>query len=123
MYMQTFRTQLRIHSLLPRDLERPSLPNAVTTSPPSLPPPLKRGDGWDQTGKPQALTANSVRERAQQSLDETNKQLKAINVSVWLIKIFCGVMFFVDGLLNECVCYLLVYTYIPASICIMYMYM
>ena len=70
---------------LTRELERQPLPNAVPRSPPSntahIPRSTKagQGQGADKSG---ALTAISVRERAQQSLEDTDGHLKAIDVSV-----------------------------------------
>jgi hypothetical protein len=65
-----------------RDLEKQSLPNTVPTSPPSHSCKGRDGGGG-HTGRPQALTAISVRERAQQSLEESDRQLKTIDDHMW----------------------------------------
>ena len=66
------------YTYLSRDLERQHLPNAVPTSPPVPPPSYKGPNVSGQPGK--ALTPKAVLERTQQSLQENEKQLKAIEV-------------------------------------------
>ena len=64
-----------------RELERQSLPNAVPHSPPSnVFGSGKTGQRQQQAEKSQTVTAISVRERAQQSLEDTDRHLKAIDV-------------------------------------------
>ena len=77
MYIRVTAT-LSIALTLHRELERQSLPNAVPTAPPSN--TLHSGPQRGTAEKPHTLTSISVRERAQQSLDNTERHLKAIDV-------------------------------------------